>query len=128
MINHLQLATDGLAPGHSTYNTATLGYGYKLEVEIFVVDFYAGESGNVELIPISLLSILNAYSGQSNEIDLTHFSLFSSDLYSGEANEANLTAQVNLSLDSYSGQVNFTDLTTIPKTINQFAFIKMSGH
>lgn len=99
MINPLQLATDGLAPGHSTYNTATLGYGYKLKVEIFVVDFYTGDDGNVELTPISLFSIINSYVGESNE--------------------TSLATQDNLSLDSYSGQVEDTNLITSPKVIQR---------
>lgn len=34
MISTLQLATLGLAPGWSTFNVATLGYGFEIEVEI----------------------------------------------------------------------------------------------
>jgi hypothetical protein len=50
MIDTLQLATLGLAPGWSTFNVATMGYGFEIEV---VISPPVRGSGELEVIDVS---------------------------------------------------------------------------
>ena len=45
MIDHFQIATMGLGPGHSIFNTATMGFGFVVEVVVQPVPTGGGGGG-----------------------------------------------------------------------------------
>lgn len=72
MIETAQIATLGLSPGWTTYNCATLGFGFEFEIT-FSIHNYSGESGRTDLSIFHIISFIQNYSGESSRTNLSTF-------------------------------------------------------